>query len=52
MADEQEYAATVEVAGAWTDESNAIGIRDDSCMSTITKNAVSGEFSFNFPAVS
>ena len=50
MASEAQNAATLEAAGAWTNEANFTGAHDGSCM-TATAAVVSGEFSFNFSSV-
>lgn len=51
MASEAQPAATLEVAGAWSNEANFTGAHDGSCMTAVAA-AVSGEFSFNFSSVS
>lgn len=52
MADETRNATTLQAAGAWAIEANFIGAHDGSCMAATVKDALSGEFSFNFSTLS
>ena len=45
---QQKLVNALEAAGDWTDEAELIGSHDNTCMSSTTKNDVSGEFSFAF----
>lgn len=51
MASESKNANVLEAAGAWSNEAEFLGAHDNVCM-TASAAAVSGEFSFDFSAVS
>lgn len=51
MADETRNATTLQAAGGWTSESNFTGAHDGACMGATAKDALSGEFSFNFSVI-
>ncbi len=51
MASEAEVANTHETTGEWSTETALLGGHDSSCMSTVSSNDVSGEYSFNFTDV-